>query len=148
MKKNVAGQRIILQGIVRADGTDGGGLSPAITASVDGAAATSAGTVTEKADGAYQYEPSAGETNGDHVLFQLTETTLITQSINVYPIDVAEYKADVSALATAVEAAAIQATVDDNQTELAKVIKSGERAGHVQDIENSTTDVEATITRI
>jgi hypothetical protein len=101
MFKNTAGQLVAFAGIVRADGTDGTGVSPTVTVSVDGgAAAGGGGTVTEVTAGCFKYTPTQAETNGDHVVFVFKQATLITQVINVYPIDVALYKADVSGLST------------------------------------------------
>ena len=106
MKKNTAGQNVNFAAIVRADGTDGTGGTPTVSVSVDGAAiATGAGTITQAAAGVIRYQPTQAETNGNHVVFVLKHTSWITQVVNVYPIDVAEYKADVAGLATAAELA-------------------------------------------
>ena len=101
MKKNTAGQTINFAAIVRADGTDGTGVTPTVTIEKDNAGPIGgAGTVTEIAAGNFRYEPTQAETNAAHAVFVFKEATLITQVVNVYPIDVAEYKADVSGLST------------------------------------------------
>ena len=101
MKKNLDGQTINFAAIVRADGTDGTGVTPAVTVEKDnGGPIGGAGSLTQIAAGNYRYEPTQEETNASHVVFVFKEATLITQVVNVYPIDVAEYQADVSGLST------------------------------------------------
>ncbi len=101
MYKNTAAQTIDAQLIVRTDGADGTGLSPTVRVKQDGGSwAASAGTVTEGENGAYQYAPTQGETNCDHLVVKFTEATVLTVLINLYPIEVALYQADVSGLST------------------------------------------------
>lgn len=139
MDKNVAGQFISFQANLLADGTPALGLvqntSVDVYVSVDGAAqALGLGTLKDQGNGEYQYLIPQPETNGDHVAFVLQGATIIGQTLNAYPEVISDYQADVSGLATAAE--------------MAKVIKSGEEARHVQQSSVSSTDVNATVTRV
>lgn len=101
MQKNTAGQSIDFPAIVRADGSDGTGVSPTVQVSKDGGAlASGGGTVTELGAGVFKYAPTQAETDAEHVAFVFKQATLITQVVNVYPIDPTLYKADVSGLST------------------------------------------------
>ena len=101
MFKNTADQRVSFLALKRADGTDATGLvfntDYAIGVSVDGAAqAPGGGTAAEIGKGIYRYVPTQAETNGNHVEFSFSGAIIITQLVQIYPIDVALYKADVS----------------------------------------------------
>ena len=101
MKKNTAGQTINFAAIVRADGTDGGNVAATVDIAIDGIGPSPSNGVLEwVAAGVFEYTPTQAETNANHVVFVFKEATLITQVVNVYPIDVEEYKADVSGLST------------------------------------------------
>lgn len=104
MKKNTAGQHIVFQLIAVADGSDApSGLTPVVNVSLDGGtSAPGSGGTTFKTAGQYQYIIAQAETDGDFATFQMVLAGYITQTINVFPIDVAEYKADVTNLDEAV----------------------------------------------
>jgi hypothetical protein len=85
MKKNVGSQHIAVQMNSR---TDGSPLTTSVAVAVtvdNGTSTTGAGTLTHKANGHWDYEPTQGETNGDHVAFQFTHATGVNQVINAYP---------------------------------------------------------------
>jgi len=148
MYKNTAGQTVDVALVLRADGNDATGLTPTVRIKKDGAAwAASGGTLTEGENGSYQYAPTQAETNCDHLVVKVTSATALTVLVNLYPIDAALYKADVSGLSTfdpttdevTTDTASREASKADvaalaTATELAKVIKSGEQANYVSDL--------------
>ena len=94
MFKNQPGQFITFQAILKASGDDGTALTPNVAVEIDGAGSNAgAGTLTEVEKGRYRYAPSQAETNGDHVTFSIDDPLIISQALNVYPIDVNAYKA-------------------------------------------------------
>jgi hypothetical protein len=85
VKRNVASQNIAAQLNSR---TDGSPLTTTVSVAVtkDGGTSTaSAGTLTHKANGHWNYAPTQGETDAAHVAFQFTHATGVNQVVQVYP---------------------------------------------------------------
>lgn len=108
MLKNTASQNITFLLIDASDGSamTGASVSGYVTKNA-GSQAAAAGTITEKANGVYSYAPTQAETNADSISFLFTATGAIPVNLQVFTIDVALFKADVSALATAAAVAAL-----------------------------------------
>jgi len=126
MKRNQAGQILAFQMNKLSDGTNADGLT-GISAKVEidgGGEANGLGSIVATSRGGYKYLWPQGETDGYHVAVSFYHPQAITQRFNIY--------------------------TDDGSvgTELAKVIKSGETARHVQGTVHTEEDVEATITRV
>lgn len=86
MRRNVAGQNVALQ---MNDRTTGAPLTSAVSVFVtvdNGTQNAGGGTTTHKGNGAWNYAPTAAETNGAHVAFTATHATGVHQTINVYPL--------------------------------------------------------------
>lgn len=101
MKKNTAGQTISFQMVAKAD------LEPVVTGTPTvyytgdgGTQATGSGTATHEGNGEWSYTPTQAETNYDHVSFTMVLTDAVNQTVNVYPVVDADYKADTSGLST------------------------------------------------
>ena len=108
MLKNTASQNIAFLLI---DASDGSALTGATVSGYvtkdGGSQAGAAGTISEKANGVYNYAPTQAETDADSISFLFTATGAIPVNLQVFTIDVALFKADVSALATAASIAAL-----------------------------------------
>lgn len=101
MFKNVAGQFVDVALVLRESGDNATGLTPIVRIKQDGGAwGAAAGVTKEGENGSYEYAPTQGETNCDHLVVKFTEATVLTVLINLYPIDAALYKADISGLST------------------------------------------------
>ncbi|GAG09932.1 unnamed protein product [marine sediment metagenome] len=126
MKRNQAGQHFNFQMNLLANGFNATGLSAIdITIEKDGGGEnTGMGGVAETANGGYKYLWTQNETDAYHLVLAVMHPSVGTQRFNIYTDD------------------------GSVSTELAKVIKSGERSQYVQDAVNSNEDVEATVTRV
>jgi hypothetical protein len=85
MRKNVGSQHV---GAVMVGRTDGAPLTSAVSVYVTGDGGTQtagSGTLTHEGNGQWDYVPTAGETNYDHVLFLFTHASGVYQAVNVYP---------------------------------------------------------------
>ena len=106
MRKNEAGQVVAFQAVSSTDGSAVTTGSPTVYLTIDGGTqATGTNTAIHEGQGSWSYVPTQAETNGDHIVFTFTLSGCINQSVNVYPVVVNDYKADVSSVAT-------QASVD------------------------------------
>lgn len=86
MRKNVASQHVAGQVNARADGAPLT-ASVSVTVSKDGGAqAAGAGVLTHLGGGAWDYAPTQAETNANHIAFQFTHASGVSQLINVYPV--------------------------------------------------------------
>lgn len=101
MRKNEAGQVVAFQAVSSTDGSAVTTGSPTVYVTIDGGTqATGTNTAIHEGQGAWTYVPTQAETNGDHIVFTFTLSGCINQSVNVYPVVVNDYKADVSGVAT------------------------------------------------
>jgi hypothetical protein len=85
MRKNVGSQHV---GAVMVGRTDGAPLTSAVSVYVTGDGGTQtagSGTLTHEGNGQWDYAPTQGETNYDHVLFLFTHASGVYQGVNVYP---------------------------------------------------------------
>jgi hypothetical protein len=125
MKRNQASQHFNAQLNLLANGFDATGLSGIdITIEKDGGGEnTGLGGVAETANGGYKYLFTQAETDAYHIVIAFIHPQVMTQRFNIY-------------------------TDDGMQVEIAKIIKSGETARHVQGTVHTNKDVEATATRV
>lgn len=101
MRKNEAGQVVAFQAVSSTDGSAVTTGSPTVYITIDGGTqATGTNSAIHEGQGAWSYVPTQAETNGDHIVFTFTLSGCINQSVNVYPVVVNDYKADVSGVAT------------------------------------------------
>lgn len=87
MLKNVSGQNIAAQLIAKADGTPITSGTVTVYVTVDnGSQNAGSGTVSHKGNGAWNYAPTQGETNGDHVAYTWVHADAINVTKDVYTI--------------------------------------------------------------
>jgi hypothetical protein len=85
MLKNTANQNVAAQMI----DTDGEAVTTGITLRVTkdgGTPANSAGTLTHKENGHWNYVPTQAETDADHVTFRFSGNSSIAQLLQTYPL--------------------------------------------------------------
>lgn len=69
--------------------TDGSPLTASVSVLVtidNGTQTGGGGTLTHKGNGHWNYAPTQGETNGNHIVFTFTHSTGVNQSVNVYTV--------------------------------------------------------------
>ena len=77
-RKNTSGQHIGFCAVKATDGTALTGATVTVRRSIDGAAqSATTGTVTELANGQYDFAPSAADLNGNNISFLFTATSMI-----------------------------------------------------------------------
>lgn len=87
MLKNVAGQHIAAQLIAKADGTPITSGTTTVYVTIDGGTQGSGGgTVTHKGNGEWDYAPTQGETNGNHIAYTWVHADAINVTKDVYTI--------------------------------------------------------------
>lgn len=114
MIKNTAGQSIGIQAITAADGTAFTGTVTVAVTVDNGTQATGtvgSGTCTHEGNGYHSYAPSQAETNGDHVAYTFTGSGMIPATVQVFPVTLADYMADLTSL-NDLSAAEVNAEVD------------------------------------
>jgi hypothetical protein len=85
MKKNTSGQVIVAQLNALADGTAvTSGTTTVYVLGDGGTQASGSGTVTHEGQGCWSYVPTQAETNYDHIAFTFTNSSAITQTVQVY----------------------------------------------------------------
>lgn len=87
MFKNVSGQVVTAQLIAKADGTDVTTGTTTVYVTVDGGTQGSGGTATHEGNGCWSFLPSAGNTNGTHVVFTFVNTLAVSASVQIYTAD-------------------------------------------------------------
>ena len=113
MKKNEGGQVVAFQAVSATDGSAVTTGSPTVYVTIDGGTqASGTNTAIHEGQGVWSYAPTQAETNGDHVVYTFTLAGCINQSVNVYPVVVSDYQADVSSLATQTSVDTIDGIVD------------------------------------
>lgn len=113
MIKNTASQVVSFQMVSTTDGSNITTGTPTVYVTGDGGTqATGSGTKTHKGNGCWSYAVSAVDSNYDHVSFTMVLTGAVSQTVNVYPVTLADYKADVSSLATSSALATVDSNVD------------------------------------
>jgi hypothetical protein len=104
MIKNSTNQHI---SFLMLSATDGSGVNTGTTfvaiCKDGGGPVTATNSPVHKSNGAWTLDLSQAETNCDHLLAVMTISGAITAMVQVYPVDPASFKADVSALATATD---------------------------------------------
>lgn len=91
MLKNTASQNIAAQLINKADGTPITTGTVTVYITIDGGTQNAgAGTISHKGNGSWNYAPTQGETNGDHLAFTFTHTDAVNVTLNVYPTTITE----------------------------------------------------------
>lgn len=108
MIKNTASQHIsfLLVSTATGLGVTGASVTGYVTKD-NGTQASAGGTITEKGNGVYSYAPTQDETNADSISFLFTASGVIPVNLQIFPIVKDEFKADVSALATAAALSAL-----------------------------------------
>lgn len=120
MLKNTAGQHVGFQMVSATDGSAVTSGTPTVYVTGDGGTqATGSGTSTHEGNGQWSYAPTQAETNFSHVMFSMAISGAVTGFAERDPITLADFKADVSALATASALAAVAEYLD---TEIAVIL--------------------------
>lgn len=115
MQKNVAGQKVGVQMITAADGTEFTGsvtVEVTIDAGTQGTGSVGSGACTHEGHGYHTYAPAQAETNGDLVAFTFHGTGAISATVHERPNTVA---VDLATIASYIdtEVAAIKAKTDN-----------------------------------
>lgn len=119
MIKNTAGQVVAFQMISVTDGSDVTTGTPTVYITGDGGVqATGTGTIAHEGMGQWTYAPVQSETNYNHAAYTMVLAGAVSQTVNVYPVVLTDYKADVSALATDAALTAHDTSID---TQLANI---------------------------
>lgn len=119
MRKNVAGQHVQFQLILKADGDEATGLSPTVVLSVDGGAqGNGSGAITEMGKGVYDYAPTQAETNGNHLSISMGDATVISQTINIYTVSYDPHDTDGLGLSRIDVAISSRSTFDHTANEV------------------------------
>lgn len=120
MIKNAAGQNIGAQLISRITGEAFSGSVSVLVTGDGGAQGAGAGTVTSKGNGYFDYAPTAGETNFDHVAYTFTGTNALPFTAQVYPQTL---DAAVAAIAASLEL--LETSMDAQFDEVLAAIEAG-----------------------
>lgn len=87
MRKNVASQVICAQLNSKTDGSAVTSGTTTVYVTGDGGTQSSGGgTVTHEGQGCWSYVPTQAETNYNHVAYTFTNSTAISQTVQVYPV--------------------------------------------------------------
>lgn len=87
MYRNVAGQVVTAQLVALTDGSDVATGTTTVYVTKDGGTQASGGTATHEGNGLWSFAPSAGNTDGAHVVFTFVNTLAVSQSVQVYTAD-------------------------------------------------------------
>lgn len=133
MKKNVASQIVGAQLNSKTDGSAVTSGTTMVYVTGDGGAQVAAGgspSCYHMGNGWWQYEPTQGETNFDHVVFTFVNSSAVVASIQVYPSypqtgdNYARLGAPVGASISA-DIAGVQSDTNDIQTRIPAALVSG-----------------------
>lgn len=124
MIKNSTNQHI---SFLMLSATDGSGVNTGTTfvaiCKDGGGPVTATNSPAHKSNGAWTLDLSQAETNCDHLLAVMTISGAITAMVQVYPVDPASFKADVSALATATDISDIKGATWSASTDTLELIR-------------------------
>jgi hypothetical protein len=124
MIKNSTNQHI---SFLMLSATDGSGVNTGTTyvaiCKDGGGPVTATNSPAHKSNGAWTLDLSQAETNCDHLLAVMTISGAITAMVQVYPVDPASFKADVSALATSTEIDDIKGAAWSSSTDTLQLIR-------------------------
>ena len=113
MIKNATGQHISFIAIATADGAAVTTGTPTVYLSKDGAAqATSSNTASHLGNGVWVLDLTQAETNADHLSAVMVLTNAVNSFAQAFPVVQADFKADVSSLATAAALTTVDTVVD------------------------------------
>jgi hypothetical protein len=122
MIKNTTGQHISFIAIATADGAAVTTGTPTVYLSKDGAAqATSSNTASHLGSGVWVLDLTQAETNADHLSAVMVLTNAVNSFAQAFPVVQADFKADVSSLATATVLNNIGSAVTGNASAIAVV---------------------------
>ena len=124
MIKNSTNQHI---SFLMLSATDGSGVNTGTTyvaiCKDGGGPVTATNSPAHKSNGAWTLDLTQAETNCDHLLAVMTISGAITAMVQVYPVDPASFKADVSSLATATDIVDIKGAGWSSSTDTLKLIR-------------------------
>jgi hypothetical protein len=99
MLKNTASQTVAFQMVSATDGNAVTSGTPTVYVTGDGGTqGTGSGTSTHEGNGCWSYVPAQSETNYAHVAFTMALTGAVSQTVQAWPMTLADFKADVSTL--------------------------------------------------
>lgn len=124
MIKNSTNQHISFLMLSAADGSGVTTGTTFVAICKDGGGpVTATNSPVHKSNGAWTLDLSQAETNCDHLLAVMTISGAITAMVQVYPVDPASFKADVSALATATDISDIKGATWSASTDTLELIR-------------------------
>jgi hypothetical protein len=124
MIKNSTNQHISFLMLSAADGSGVTTGTTFVAICKDGGGpVTATNSPVHKSNGAWTLDLSQAETNCDHLLAVMTISGAITAMVQVYPVDPATFKADVSALATATDISDIKGATWSASTDTLELIR-------------------------
>jgi hypothetical protein len=124
MIKNSTNQHISFLMLSAADGSGVTTGTTFVAICKDGGGpVTATNSPVHKSNGAWTLDLSQAETNCDHLLAVMTISGAITAMVQVYPVDPATFKADVSALATATDISDIKGPTWSASTDTLELIR-------------------------
>ena len=100
MIRNQAGQTVSFQAVNITTGAPVTTGTPVVYVTIGGVQASSTNTASHAGNGEWELDLTAAETNSASVAFTFTLTNAINQTVNVYPVTLSDYQADVSGLST------------------------------------------------
>lgn len=153
MIKNSTNQHI---SFLMLSATDGSGVNTGTTfvaiCKDGGGPVTATNSPVHRSNGAWTLDLSQAETNCDHLLAVMTISGAITAMVQVYPVDPASFKADVSSLATSTEIADIKGAGWSASTDTLELIRDRVDLGITltasQNDFDPTTDTVANVTTV
>lgn len=127
--------------------TDGSGVNTGTTfvaiCKDGGGPVTATNSPAHKSNGAWTLDLSQAETNCDHLLAVMTISGAITAMVQVYPVDPASFKADVSSLATSTEIDDIKGAGWSSSTDTLQLIRD-----RIDIIFTGTANIQSTVNTI
>lgn len=124
MIRNQAGQTVSFQAVNITTGAPVTTGTPVVYITIGGVQAPSTNTAAHAGNGEWELDLTAAETNGASVAFTFTLTNAINQTLNAYPVTLADYQADVSGLST-FDASTDTVTTDTASRDASKADVSG-----------------------
>jgi len=139
MIKNTASQVVAFQMIAIASGAPVTTGTPVVYVTGDGGTqGTGAGAKVHEGNGCWSYVVSAADSNFDHVAFTMVLADAVSQTVNVYPAVLADYKATGFATPTNITAGTI-ATVTNQVTADVTAISGDTTAADNLELQYDTT---------
>lgn len=124
MIKNSTNQHISFLMLSATDGSNVNSGTTFVAICKDGGGpVTATNSPAHKSNGAWTLDLSQAETNCDHLLAVMTISGAITAMVQVYPVDPASFKADVSSLATSNEISDIKGAGWSSSTDTLALIR-------------------------